>query len=76
MGFTLFSDVSLMNVYIQSIGFTATLASESSPLPFFTSNSKSQKNPLDLVETAGNDSLSCMCLSTKSSRPVDLVKYG
>ncbi|KJA24550.1 hypothetical protein HYPSUDRAFT_135894 [Hypholoma sublateritium FD-334 SS-4] len=35
-----------------SIGFTAKLASESSPLPFFTSNSKSQKNPLDLVETA------------------------
>ena len=47
-----------VNVRYQSIGFTAKLASESSPLPFFTSNSKSPKNPLDLVETAGNDPLS------------------
>ncbi|KAF8165024.1 P-loop containing nucleoside triphosphate hydrolase protein [Crassisporium funariophilum] len=35
-----------------SIGFTATLASETTPLPFFTSNRKVQHNPLDLVETS------------------------
>ncbi|KAF8204902.1 P-loop containing nucleoside triphosphate hydrolase protein [Pholiota molesta] len=35
-----------------SIGFTATLASDSSSLPFFTSNRKVPQNPLDLVETS------------------------
>ncbi|KAF8901669.1 P-loop containing nucleoside triphosphate hydrolase protein [Gymnopilus junonius] len=35
-----------------SIGFTANLASESNPLPFFTSNRKAVHNPLDLVETS------------------------
>ncbi|KAF8974643.1 P-loop containing nucleoside triphosphate hydrolase protein [Flammula alnicola] len=35
-----------------SIGFTANLASETSSLPFFTSNRKAPQNPLDLVETS------------------------
>ncbi|KDR83407.1 hypothetical protein GALMADRAFT_132861 [Galerina marginata CBS 339.88] len=35
-----------------SIGFTANLSSETTSLPFFTSNRKAHQNPLDLVETS------------------------
>jgi len=35
-----------------SIGFTASLSSENSSLPFFTPNRKAHHNPLDLVETS------------------------
>jgi ATP-dependent Clp protease ATP-binding subunit ClpX len=38
---------------MQSIGFTASLSSENSSLPFFTPNRKAHHNPLDLVETSG-----------------------